>query len=98
MTIREAQPAEPAEQAAGGYDRSAVAELLAWAEGLGAGPEDLDELIHEAFSKPATAINNDGLESQIEFLVKTYGAADARELIEESCPDAARCSGDGQSP
>lgn len=35
--------------------------------------EDLDELVHDISSAHASAINNQGLENQIEFLLKELG-------------------------
>jgi len=58
-------------------------ELATWAEGLGREPDDLDELIHDAFSRQASETNNGGLASQVRFLVETFGAAHARALISE---------------
>jgi hypothetical protein len=63
-------------------DQLGIAEELAeWARGLGVGELDLDELIHDALGEQASSINNEGLKSQIAFLVDTYGPAHARYLI-----------------
>ena len=53
------------------------------AEESGIQPEDLDELVHEAASSIASSINNDGLASQIEYLIEHWGLADAQKALEE---------------
>lgn len=63
-----------------------MAELLRRAEALGLEPEDLDGLVHDAASRTASAVNNDGLGSQIGFLVDHHGVDRARALIEDCRP------------
>ena len=48
-------------------------ELAAWAAGLGLEAEDLDDLVHDAYSRQASEVNNGGLDSQVRFLVESYG-------------------------
>ena len=66
---------------AGGQVHGDADGLLAWAEGIGLGSGQLDELIHDAVSKQASEINNGGLAAQIQFLAGTYGAGGARSLL-----------------
>jgi len=65
-------------------------ELAAWAEELGLEPEDLDDLVHDAYSRQASQTNNDGLGSQVKFLIETYGTGHARSLLSDLRPAAAR--------
>jgi hypothetical protein len=53
-------------------------ELTAWATGLGLEAADLDDLVHDAFSRQASETNNGGLRSQVRFLADTYGTGRAR--------------------
>ena len=47
-------------------------------------PEDvLDELVHDLKSGEASAINNDGSDSQIRFLIESLGFAEANKQIRE---------------
>jgi hypothetical protein len=55
-------------------DPPAVAELTEMAQGLGLECERLDELVHEQYSKIASAVNNEGLEAQLSFLIDRLGA------------------------
>jgi hypothetical protein len=66
---------------AGGKVHGDADGLLAWAERIGLGSGQLDELIHDAVSKQASEINNGGLAAQIQFLAGTYGAGGARSLL-----------------
>ena len=61
--------------------------IVAWAESLGARPEDLDDLVHDLISQQASSINNGGLTEQIAFLVETCGPRQARSLIEQCQAD-----------
>ena len=65
-------------------------ELAAWADGLGLEHYDLDDLVHDAYSKQASETNNDGLEAQVRFLVESYGARHARSLLTDLLPQTAR--------
>jgi hypothetical protein len=57
-----------------GGDDGVPANLVETAERLGLDAEQLDELIHEQYSQIASAINNEGLEAQVAFLVGRLGA------------------------
>ena len=71
-------------------------ELAAWAAELGLEPEDLEDLVHDAFSRQASETNNDGLESQVRFLVEYYGPGRTRSLLSDLQPrTATRASADG---
>ena len=48
---------------------------------LGLEPAHLDEAVHEAASKLASAANNDGMESQLQFLVEQYGEEATEKLL-----------------
>jgi hypothetical protein len=61
--------------------------MVAWMQSLGLEADDLDELVHETVSQQASAINNGGLQAQIEFLVRAYGRERARSLIEDCQQD-----------
>ena len=65
-------------------------ELAAWAAGLGLGSGDLDDLVHDAYSRQASQTNNDGLEAQVRFLVGSYGAGRARSLLSDLLPQTER--------
>jgi hypothetical protein len=65
-------------------------DLAAWAAGLGLGPSDLDDLVHDACSRQASEVNNGGLGSQVRFLAETYGTGHARSLLGDLRPTAAR--------
>lgn len=64
--------------------RQNIERLVTRAKELGLQPKDLDGLVHDAFSAPASEINNGGLEQQIAFLVDKHGAADADRMIGEA--------------
>ncbi len=65
-------------------------ELTAWAAGLGLEAGDLDDLVHDAYSRQASEVNNGGLGSQVRFLAGTYGTGGARSLLSDLQPAAAR--------
>jgi len=65
-------------------------ELAAWAAGLGLRTFDLDELVHDAYSRQASQTNNDGLEAQIKFLAESYGTGHARSLLSDLLPQTER--------
>ena len=67
-------------------------ELAAWAAGLGLEAEGLDDLVHDAYSKQASEVNNGGLDSQVRFLIESYGTSHARSLLSDLRPAAARRS------
>jgi hypothetical protein len=58
-------------------------QLAERAEQDGIQPEQLDELVHEAAAASAAAINNDGLTSQIGYLINLWGYADTEKALEE---------------
>jgi hypothetical protein len=62
--------------------RAAVKGLLERAEAGGLEPEALDELIHDAAATTAAAINNGGLQEQIEYLVDRFGVEDASKTLD----------------
>jgi hypothetical protein len=78
-----------ARQAAGEL-RVKAEELTAWAAGLGLEAADLDDLVHDAYSKQASEVNNGGLGSQVSFLAEIYGTEGARSLLSDLRPAAAR--------
>jgi hypothetical protein len=47
-----------------------VSDIVALAESMGLKPEDLYDLVHDAISRRASAINNGGLDDQLAFLVE----------------------------
>ena len=49
---------------------------------MGLGPEDLDELVHEAASNMASNANNEGMRGQISFLMLIAGWSEAEVLSE----------------
>jgi hypothetical protein len=72
-------------------------ELTAWAVGLGLEAGDLDDLVHDAYSRQASEVNNGGLGSQVRFLAGTYGTGGARSLLSDLRP-AAPAAGAEQRP
>ena len=64
-------------------------ELAAWAAGLGLEAGDLDDLVHDAYSRQASEVNNGGLDSQVRFLIESYGTGGARSLLSDLRPAAA---------
>jgi len=65
-------------------------ELAAWAAGLGLEARDLDDLVHDAYSRQASETNNDGLGSQVKFLIESYGTEGARSLLSGLLPQTER--------
>ena len=55
--------------------------------GLEAG--DLDNLVHDAYSRQASKVNNGGLDSQVRFLIESYGTGGTRSLLSDLRPAAA---------
>ena len=70
-----------------------AARLVQEAEELGITPEDLDEAVHDTAGALASAMNNDGLEEQITFLVERLGVDETRRLLAETTADAKRADG-----
>jgi hypothetical protein len=65
------------------------------ANSLGVSELDLDEYVHDLASKPASDINNSGLASQIAYLTREAGPAEAERIIREAA--AAGGNKDGRS-
>jgi hypothetical protein len=65
-------------------------ELASWVAGLGLEAGDLDDLVHDAYSRQASETNNGGLGSQVRFLIESYGTGGARSLLSDLRPAAAR--------
>jgi hypothetical protein len=63
--------------------------VAAWAAERGLEAGDLHDLVHAAYSKLATEVNNSGLGSQIRFLVESYGTGGALSLLSGLRPEAA---------
>jgi hypothetical protein len=63
--------------------------VAAWAAELGLEAEDLHDLVHAAYSKLATEVNNSGLRSQIRFLIDSYGTGGTLSLLSGLRPEAA---------
>jgi hypothetical protein len=55
--------------------------LAADAHCRGVLPEQLDELVHDAKGSEAAAINNEGLDAQVEYLIEHLGAATVRDTL-----------------
>ena len=59
-------------------------ELGSWIEEKGLGPEDLDEIVHDAAAAMASNSNNEGLAGQIEFLKNAgWSDEDIKQALEE---------------
>jgi hypothetical protein len=67
-----------------------AAKLTAWAAGLGLEAGDLDDLVHDAYSRQASDVNNSGLGSQVRLLIESYGTGGALSLLSGLRPAAAR--------
>jgi hypothetical protein len=63
-------------------------ELAAWAAGFGLEAGDLDDLVHDAYSRQASQTNNDGLDAQVKFLIESYGTEGARPVLSDLLPQA----------
>jgi hypothetical protein len=68
---------------------TSAAELVAWAQSQGLGPEGLDDEIHDQVSVLASSLNNRGLSAQIEFLLGQFGAVETRKLLADLVSDKA---------
>lgn len=60
--------------------------LAAEAAKLGIDPAELDELVHDAKGQEAAALNNDGLESQVAYLVEAMGFDEVQRRLQELRP------------
>jgi hypothetical protein len=69
-----------------------VSELAALAVREGLSSEDLDEDVHDVASKSATNTNNEGLDSQIQYLVLRLGSGQTRVLIERANGQGFACA------
>ena len=58
-------------------------QLTELAISLGISDDDLDDLVHDAKSNEASAINNQGVAEQIDYLVEAIGIADLEKRIRE---------------
>ncbi|ATY17131.1 hypothetical protein CU254_41890 (plasmid) [Amycolatopsis sp. AA4] len=63
--------------------------LLALAAELDLDPLDLNDVVHDLHSLPASAINNGGLEAQITYLLAELGETELEELLRDAAPDCA---------
>lgn len=63
--------------------RDQISQLVRRAEQHGLQPEDLDDLVHDAASQAASMVDNDGLESQIEYLIEQRGLVDTEKALDE---------------
>lgn len=61
-------------------DRS-ISELVELAQQLGVEDEQLDELVHDEYSRMASARNNEGRDSQMAFLLERWTADSLREEL-----------------
>jgi hypothetical protein len=61
-----------------------VRELLKMAKAMCVEPMGLDDLVHEVAAESAAAINNEGLEGQIRYLLDEAGLRHTRRWIEEA--------------
>ncbi|MEU9837465.1 hypothetical protein AB0D67_38520 [Streptosporangium sp. NPDC048047] len=59
-----------------------------WATAAGITEEDLDPIVHDLFSEPASETNNHGLAGQIEEMIRAYGPEGARNLLADCVPAA----------
>ncbi|MCI2421125.1 hypothetical protein MOQ72_27145 [Saccharopolyspora sp. K220] len=58
--------------------------LLALAEKLELDTLDLYDVVHDLHTKPASTINNDGLETQIRYLLDQLGEAETEQVIRDA--------------
>lgn len=61
--------------------------LAAKAVEHGLSPSDFDELVHDAKGQEAAAIDNDGLESQVAYLVEVLGFDEVQRRLKELRPE-----------
>ncbi len=57
------------------------------ARSLGIEPEDLDDLVHDLISRIASTANNDGLESQIGYMINSIGEIETVETLRKIAKD-----------
>jgi hypothetical protein len=58
-------------------DRS-IGEFVELAQQLGVEDEQLDELVHDEYSRMASSLNNEGIEAQLTFLAERWDAETLR--------------------
>lgn len=66
-----------------------IRELLALATHNRLSGEDLDEAVYDAACAQAAAVNNKGLDAQVEYLVRRFGAREAQRRIERASDERA---------
>ena len=71
----------------GETDQALPAWLAALARKLGVSEEDLDDYVHDLASRPASTINNSGLDGQIAYLIAQAGPAAAEQMIRDAAAD-----------
>lgn len=70
-------------------DRAAIIErCVALAEARGVAAEDLDDMVHAAKGSEAAAVNNEGLEAQLEYLA-TGAFGDVEKYLSDLIDDLA---------
>jgi hypothetical protein len=63
-------------------NRPAIGRLVAQVAAAGLDPAEIDELVHDAKSAEAAAINNGGADDQMAYLVATLGPSEAQQRID----------------
>lgn len=58
-------------------------ELIKLAERLELQSEDLNEVVHDLASSEAANVNNEGLDLQLQFIVRQVGANETQRIINE---------------
>lgn len=54
------------------------------AKDIGENTDALDELVHEAKAQEASAVNNEGVEAQLQFLVESWGLESTEKTVRET--------------
>ena len=75
--------------------RDQTSQLVKRAGQCGLRPDDLDDLVHDAASQDASAVDNDGLESQIEYLIEQWGFEETQKALEHLKKEK---TNDGETP
>jgi hypothetical protein len=66
-----------------------VASLVHKLQACGVDDEEcLDEDVHETADRTASTVNNDGVESQVRYLIEELGKTEAEVIVEKLCRDA----------
>ncbi len=63
--------------------KQAIEELLVFCESHGLTSQYLDDLVHDAKSQEASALNNEGLEPQLEYLLESWGLEELQKMLLE---------------